>query len=254
MTTKVCILATCLNGNLNPTLLVFGSIRVGFPTAEIMVFGNGLKPVEVPVVKAVCEHNRCTFVSLPRVSHDRWIELMLEQSPCAFWICDTDVVFHSSVEGFVNEDTVLKGRYEAPFVEPWSKTTKAERLHTSLLYLNAPALRLKMCAWVRKWHPAKFPFAPTTEFVRQHFVPVGFANPPVFYDTCAGLYLALGGERFTDEENGAFDHLHCGTYVDRMLNVIPGLAEAHAAIYAQPETSKLLKENQKEFYARQAPA
>lgn len=252
MTTRVCILATCL-GDLNPTLLVFKTLRVGFPTADVIVFGNALAPAVAPAVKAACVEVRAHFSSIPKTAHDVWIEALLEKSPVPFWICDTDMVFHANVEGFVDEDTVLKGRYEPPFREPWSGTRKAERLHTSLLYMNAPVLRRQICAWVRKWHPAGFPFAPTTEMIRQHYVPQGSELPPVFYDTCAGLYLALGGEAFSDSENAAFDHLHCGTYVARMGNAIPGLKEAHDQIYRNPEDSRALKANQNEFYSRQAP-
>ena len=247
---KVFILATCLNGDLNPTLLVFKTLRVGFPTARVVVFGNGLGPAEMLVVKSDCDHASCKFVYMERIAHDAWIELLLAKSEEPFWICDTDVVFHSSVEGFVNDDTLLKGRHEPPFVEPWSKTMKTERLHTSLLYMNAPVIRHRVCEWIRKWHPPRFPFTPKIELVRQCYVPRGVDRPPTFRDTCSGLYLAIGGESFSDEENSAFDHLHCGTYVDRMKGAVPGLAEAHAQIYAHPEAVTLLKANQKEFYAR----
>lgn len=249
MPIKVHILATCL-GNLNATLLVFRTLRVGFPTAAVSVFGNALGPAEAAAVKSACSKTGCEFVSLHRTSHDVWIDALLQKSPVPFWICDTDMVFHSSVEGLANDDTVLKGRYEPPFVEPWSKTLKAERLHTCLLYMNAPVLRRDICAWIRKWHPGRFPFTPKVELIRQCYVPQGIGKPPLFQDTCAGLYQAVGGEAFTDEENARFDHLHCGTYVDRMNGAVPGLAEAHRQIYEHPEDSKLLKANQNEFYQR----
>jgi hypothetical protein len=253
MAIKVHILATCL-GNLNATLLVFRTLRVGFPSADVTVFGNDLAPAEVGPVQTACVTTKCKFVSIPRMAHDEWTESLLNTSQVPFWICDTDMVFHSSVEDFANGQTVFKGRYEPAFTEPWSGTSKTPRLHTCLLYFNAPALRHCICEWIRKWHPPRFPFSPKIELVRQCYVAKGAGMPPLFQDTCAGLYAALGGESFTDEENAHFDHLHCGTYVDRMRGVIPGLAEAHAEIYERPEASRLLKANQEEFYHRQSYA
>ncbi len=251
MTTRVCILATCLGGDLNATMLVFKTLRIGFPTADVLVFGNGLAPAHAPVVKKACLDVKAGFVSVPRTSHDAWIQTMIEASPVPFWISDTDVVFHSSVEGFATPETLFKGRYEPPFIEPWSKTQKVQRLHTSLLYLNAPMLRINMTEWIRRWHPPGFPFRPSVEMIRQRYVPQGAEHRPLFYDTCAGLYLALGGESFSDQENAAFDHLHCATYVDRMGDAIPGLAAAHAEIYANPAAAVMMKAPQDEFYERQ---
>lgn len=232
-------------------MLVFRTLRVGFPTADVMVFGNGLAPAHAPVVKKACLDANCTFISVPRTSHDAWVESLIQASPVSFWILDTDVVFHESVEGFVTDETLMKGRYEPPFIEPWSQTQKVQRLHTSVLYLNAPALRRGMTEWMRRWHPPGFPFRPSAELVRQCYAPQGSAQRPLFYDTCAGLYLALGGESFTDQENAAFDHLHCATYVDRMGDAIPGLAAVHAEVYDHPEAAKAMKAPQTEFYDRQ---
>lgn len=251
MRTKVYILATCLNGNLCPTLLTFRTLRVGFPTADVTVFGNALSIEPLKAVKSECARTKCEFVPLRSTSHDEWMSALVERAAAPFWACDTDMVFHASVETFANENTVMKGRYEPAFVEPWSKTVKAERLHTCLLYLNAPVIRHQMCSWIRQWHPPLFPFAPKIELVRQTYVPAGAGKPPTFYDTCAGLFQSIGGERFSEEENMAFDHLHCATYVERMKGVISGLQEAHNQIYQRPEDSVYLKANQNEFYERQ---
>lgn len=249
MPTNVHILATCLSDALiDGTLLVFRTLRTGFPTAHVTVWLNELKPALARrVTRAAAD---CEIKLVCRMSHDYWISGLLHTSQEPFWICDTDVVFHRSVEQFVNERTVLAGRYEPPFLEPWSKTRKVDRLHTSLLYMHPLLIREATREWMTTWHPKGFPFLPEVELIRQTYVPAGDDRAPLFYDSCAGLYQAIGGTRFTPEQNDAFDHLHCATYIDRISGALPGLMDAHQAIYQDPKIVTGLRESQQEFYNR----
>jgi hypothetical protein len=249
MPINVHILATCLSEDLiDGTLLVFQTLRVGFPTAQVTIWLNGLNPE--PARKVTRAAEGCMVQMIMPTAHDRWISKLLARFPEPFWICDTDVIFHRSVEGFADETTTMTGRYEPPFVEPWSKTHKVARLHTSLLWLHPMRIREAVREWMTKWHPKGFPFLPEIELVRQTYVPQGPGKPPLFYDTCAGIYQAIGGTQFTSEQNAAFDHLHCATYVDRIGSVIPGLADAHNAVYQKPELVIGMRESQQEFYER----
>lgn len=78
---------------------------------------------------------------------------------------------------------------------------------------------------------------------------------PLFYDTCAGLYQAGLGTPFTEQQDAAFEHLHCGTYADQITPhlSLPDLAAAHRAIYAQPEMGRGLKAQQDKYYALRRP-
>lgn len=253
MTTKVHILASCFDDP-RATTLVFRTLRTGFPTAEVVVWKNRLSPAVGKMVNACAKAANCAVLESSRIRHDEWINRLLEASPDPFWICDTDIVFHASVEGFSDQETLLKGRYEPPFREPWSGTRKTERLHTSLLFINAPMVRIAVREWIRRWHPKNFPFEPMIELVRQCYVPSGANLPPLFQDTCAGLYRSIGGERFSEDENKAFDHLHCGTYVNLMKDAVQGLAAAHQQVYDHPEMIVEMREAQAHFYLENAYA
>ena len=251
MRETVHILATCRPKTLPAALLVFRTLRTGFPTASVTVWGNDLRVDDERIVKECCAKSGCEFIGLEtEVSHDSWIEQLLHAATEPFWVCDTDMVFFKSVEGFGSG--LIAGRFEPAFVEPWTKTHKADRLHTSLLWFNTMLLRSAMISWIRKWHPQGFPFAPDTQFIRQCYVPQGAGKPPMFYDTCAGLYQALGGTHFTDEQNAAFEHLHCGVYADKISVALPGIQEVHTSVFIDGSNAAGLSKAQNEFYRERA--
>lgn len=251
MTTNVHILATCLSPELiSATTLVFKTLRTGFPDASVSVWCNDLKPRQRAIVSSAARESGCDLFDLPPTSHDVWIERMLEHSPAPFWVLDTDVVFFGKVEPAI-PDAALCGRFEPAFFEPWSKTHKVERLHTSLLWLNPRLIHQQIRLWIGKWHPKGFPFTPQVDLIRQHYVPRA-GNEPLFYDTCAGLYNAIGGAAFTDDQNAAFEHLHCGTYSDRIAVVMPGIVGVHKAVISDCGNAKGLSQQQSKFYQEHA--
>lgn len=249
---SVHVLATCLNLSLlDNTIMVFRTLRTGFPTAKVWVWGNKLGVVESASVEAACKDVGAAYTPLhTRIAHDVWIEGLLDAAKEGFWVCDTDMVFWGAVEGFAAGR--MAGRLEPAFVEPWSKTHKAERLHTCLLWLDAPAIRAAVKEWLLQWHPVGFPFFPEVQLVRQTFVPQGSGKPPLFYDTCAGLWQAIGGTAFTEAQNAAFGHLHCGTYADRIERALPGIGEVHRAVWPNLEAARGLRTQQQQFYADNA--
>lgn len=254
MTESVAILATCINQDVSESATwVLETVRVGFPTASVTVFGNGLPLKLETEVKAMCRDANCTYLPLAsRTTHDRWISKIVDLAQGPVWVVDTDVVFWASMEQWT-WDALMAGRFEPGFVEPWTHTHRVPRLHTCVLRLDPPKLRPAMKEWISRWHPKGFPFLPQVEFVCQHYVPQGTAEPPMFYDTCTGMYQALGGQSFTDEQNAAFDHLHCGVYADEVTNgALSGLMDVHRAAYRDRETARGLYRQQQEFYSRYA--
>ncbi len=247
------ILATVRKPELLPAAtLVFATLRVGFPTADICVWGNGLDPEASRHLASAAQFVGGAFANLPPSSHDAWIEGILLRSTAPFWICDTDMVFHSSVESFVlPTECAFAGRFEPEFLEEWTDTVHVARLHTCLQWLAPERVRSQMHGYIatfpQPWrNTAQFPF------VRQHFVPVR-GERAWFYDSTAGLYQAGIGTPFTAAQNDAFDHLCFATYIDaiapHLKDIAPGIEQRFAAIYRDPSLARGIRHEQEKYYA-----
>lgn len=250
---RVHLLATVRRDELiEAALLVFRTIRVGFPTAEIRVWGNGLMPRHASAVGIAVQNVGGTFENLPITVHDRWIEHIILHETEPVWICDTDVIFWDKIEGLLPAPMV--GRVEPSYFEEWTWAVSVERLHTCLLYLDPPWLRLEMRKIVDS---VPRPFGATAEhaLIRQHFIPRRGAVP-LLYDTMAGIWQAGIGLRLGGKMNAAFDHLHGATYIDLVaprLTGGQGLAHCHATVYGNLESARGLYEHQKKWYAARSP-
>jgi hypothetical protein len=237
---------------LQAALLVFRTLRVGFPSATVCVWGNALAPAAAAVLAQAAQAVGGAFVNLPASSHDRWIEGLLARSTEPFWICDTDMIFWDKVEGWRGK--LFAGRYEPEFDEEWTRTRHVARLHTCLMWIDPVAVRSAMRTWMARYplpwrNSAQFPF------VAQHFIPAG--RTTLFYDSCAGLHQALGGTRFTDRQNAAFDHLHFATYADligpHLKGIAGGIQERFEAIYRDPGLARGIQVEQAKYYLKRKP-
>lgn len=256
MKSPVHILVTMRKPELLPAaLLVFKTLRTGFPSAPVFVWGNGLEPAVAEQVAYGAAGRGAAFHNLAPVCHDAWVEQLVLHQAQPFWICDTDVVFFDQVEWwFEEEDTELfAGRLEPTWDEPWSRSIHLERLHTALMWLNPGALRAAMLRWCREEIPAVFHTA-QVPFIRQNFVPMRTGK--LLYDTTAGLWQAGWGTPFTAQQNGAYEHLNCGTYADEVSKVpaYRDMAAIHRAICENPEAARGLQLQQNEFYESRRPA
>jgi len=245
---QVHILATVRKPELlYAALLVFKTLRVGFPSAVVTVWGNHLRPEYDKEVRSEAARTGCLYQRLAEyVPHDRWIETLVERNNTPFWICDTDIVFFSDVEVF-NVKGNFSGQLEPSFHEEWTKTLHISRLHTALMVFDPLKVRLAIRQWMCKVPPiwmcsADFPL------IRQTFVPA--LDFTVFYDSCAALYHAIGGTPFDDVILDRYEHLHCGTYSDLVephLSV-KGMGDIHKAIYQQPALAKGIRAEQDKYY------
>lgn len=247
----VYILATVRNpALLEAALLVFKTLRTGFPTARVHVHGNAIEPfLENEVARAAQKAGAIFTRTVRRIAHDEWIEELVLGAAQPIWVVDTDVVFFDAVETFeLDRQAAAAGRLEPEFLEEWTQSTHVERLHTSCLWLNAPRIRAAGRQWMGRfpaiWHTAQM------NLIRQQFIPVA-GQEPLFYDTCAGMYQALGGQAFTPEQDQAFEHLHCATYSDLITPAVPSLADlarVHKEIYSNPSLARGLLREQSKYY------
>lgn len=259
---NVYVLATCRSHRMSRgTLLVWDSIRVGFPSAYIRCVLNG--PMGVTQTSLINKlRNQSVDVEkfTQRVKHSAWLEYMVKNSGEPFWVCDTDQVFHSSIEDWGIPQAWLMGRLIPEFYEAYVGAITQPRLHTSLLYIDPIQVRGKIKEYLLQF-PEEWDLLPHPNLFYPEFVPCG-PGPDgkvvtKFYDCLSKLYLAISGTPFTEDQLNCYDHLHCGTYADLMAprwNAATGrdIISTHNLIYDDPSRARGIWKNQQEFFLRNA--
>lgn len=244
------ILATVITPERLPfALLVFRTLRIGFPKANIIVYGNGRGPVGSDLVSLellrAASGVGASYQIIEQHSHGEWIEKLIETENSPFWICDTDIVFFDRVEHWFDQsNNLFAGRYEPKFFEQWTRTIHMARLHPSLMWFNPGLLRSAMRCW-----PGTHQFLNTVQhnLIQWNWVPEAGLGTK-FYDTCAGLHHALSGTVFIDAQNSAYEHLLCGTYAHLMPDM-DGLNAAHSRAIQDHQGMRGLQQMQAEWYA-----
>lgn len=215
---KVKVLATCRKPELLPyTLLVFRTIRVGFPTANIKVYLNPMSAGEAATVKAACVGVGAQTDQVDTIHHE-WIAKLVTIEDEPFFLCDTDIIFYSDFERF-RFTGPLAGWRIPEWSDAFSGAVARARLHTSLLYINPVMVRERIEAY--ESGIANSPFTPKANLFYPLVVP--FKKRSYFYDTCAMLYHAIGGESFTDEQVEAYFHFHFGSIPDFVIPRLPAV-------------------------------
>jgi hypothetical protein len=244
------ILATCRKPELLPaTLFVFDSIRIGFPTARICIRKNPTNINMVELRRAAHRIEADLYEPHNYKVHHEWIEELVLHSKEPFWICDTDVMFHSRVENWEFEEPIaMAGRLIPEFRCQFMRRITHARLHASLLWLDP--LEIKSCiAGIDRISP-RGPYSTPIPYFAPLFYSLGAKH--FFFDTCAQLYHCIGGQPFTAEQNAAFDHLHGGTYSDLMEERMPGIGDKHRAVFAKPSLLRGAVEHQTQYFNERA--
>lgn len=247
-------LATCLRPDrFGAVELLFHTVRKGFPSSNILVYGNGLSPEISHYTQSCCRAVGAQFMNIPVVSHGQWLEQLVATERDPFWVTDSDIVFFDKVEHWFDSagsDVLYSGRLEPKFFEPWTSTIHVERLHPSLLWINPQLLRAALRSYP---HGREFLSTVTYEPFKWQMITMrdGDKKKVYFYDTTAGLYHSIDGQPFTDEQNAAFEHLLCGTY-SHMLTDHNNLQQVHDEIFRHPYKARGLKVSQDKWYADNA--
>jgi hypothetical protein len=250
---KVFILATCRNRDLLPyTRLVFKTLRVGFPTAEVEVVLNGAldyHPLEdaadwVGHVSDAAGSVGCQVRSISEITHHEWVEGLIKIKEEPFWILDTDVAFFAPVEHWTFEHP-LAGALIPEFNDPFLKAVTRSRLHTSLMHIDPVALRPSWANYLLA-HPRTI-YNPPANLVHPLYMP--FNGRTYFYDTMSMMYHAFGGTPFTSQQKDCYMHFHFGTFSDLVLpSMGPDVAAARAAVLADPSLGIGLWRQQEEWF------
>lgn len=249
---QVKILVTVRREELLPyALLVFKSLRVGFPTAEVMVYLNKMDPDHAQSVISECSKVNAQWTVTDTIHHT-WIYEVLQGATEPFWLVDTDLIFYRNFEQYTF-DAPMAGLRVPEFVDEFSGCTTRARLHTSLLYLDPMRIQTELIRYTSKIYSS--PFTPQINLVNPVVLP--FRSRPYYYDTAALLYHAVGGRAFTDIQKGGFCHFQFGTISDLVLPRLGRASEpmklAREAILKDPSLGHDAWRYQEEWYAQRQP-
>ena len=246
MTTKVHILATCRKPELAPFAeLVFKTLRVGFPTFDVVVYLNGDASANCPALPELCK-SVSAEIQLVNTIHHEWIERLLQSESEPFFLLDTDVILYESMEG-IDVSAPLTGFRIPEWKDDFSGAMTRSRLHPSLLHIN-PALVRERLADFRKDCPDT-PFTPVCNPVYPICIPLN--GKMYFHDTMSLLYHAIGGRAFTAEERDKYFHFHFGSIPDVVLPRLQDSEQRAAArqeIIANPESGRGAWREQMEYF------
>lgn len=183
--------------------MVFETLRVGYPTAEVIVIDNGSHPDVLPLIEKAAHDAGCAFMPTTRqhfLNFYRWV-LFEQEAMESVVLLDPDVVFWDSVEDW-QFDGVMAGRL-IPDLYNYG-VTSLSRLHPSHLWI--PSIS-KLRASLGNLHANGF------DPLRQFSAPAN--GKMYFWDTGAGLYQALARqcEPFTEAQLDCYDHLFYGSHL-----------------------------------------
>lgn len=243
---NVFILASCPGPTLTKgSHLVFDTVRVGFPTANLFLDVNDMNPEHGQKLMDMGEAIGARVGTTDTIHHD-WISNLLATQTEPFFILDTDVIFWSSFEVW-KFDCALAGRRIPQFYDEFTRCITRPRLHTSLLYIDPVKIRSSTDAYIARLEPTVF--NPHVKMVDPLCLP--FKGKTYFHDTCSVLYNAIGGQPFTEKHLECYDHMNFGT-LDHL--VLPRLKDGAAMaslrqkVWDQPSLAKGAWREQDEYY------
>lgn len=216
-------------------LLVFNTIRVGFPNWPITCIYLGDFDEIKSEIEDKCKIDNITFrdLSLSFQTNDEVIEWLVKNEQQDFLVCDSDMIFWKSLE-FYQPINNLAGRHIPRYSCEFTNTLTEERLHTSLLYFsNLPQLRLDIENSFKQLFDGRFtPYNPYKPVITK------FKGQSLFYDSCCILYHAIGGEAFGKDILDCYDHLHAGSFYKEIVNELKIPDKQWTGAFSHPESVK----------------
>jgi hypothetical protein len=194
------------------------------------------------------------FNNLAPCRHDEFVQQLVLNQAQPFWLVDPDVVFFGELETFCDSEDpdTLVGRLEPEYVNPFTQAVHASRLHPCCLWVNPGAIRGQMIRYSREHLPAHI-IGAENPWIKQSWIPRR-GGRPLFYDTMAGVWHALGGREFNERLNEQFEHLFAGCYAEELAvcEAFKDLPAQHAAIVADPQQAYGIHLQQNLFYKERA--
>lgn len=226
-------------------LMVFDTLRVGYPDNRVIVIDNGSHPEVLPKIKASATAAGCTFIEQPRfdfVHHFAW--WLLEQDDArSLVLLDPDVVFWKKMD-LPASPGLMSGRLIPQFKR--NGVVSLPRLHPSHLYIQDVQALREAVAKIPTWG----------------FNPIGQVSAAIdgtlfSWDTCAPLYQAFSSEcvTFNNKQLDCYDHLFYGSHLHKLKSLPPDsvpIAAHAAAKTGNVEALRGIWRDQDEFFTRMA--
>jgi len=187
--------------------LIFKTLRVGFPNAEIFVYDNASPHLFSEKIKVLSEENDCHFARLEtEINHHAFIDTIISNNKDNEDIVflDPDLCFWENCENW-RFDSLLAGRLIPRFYDEFSGCITHPRVHTSFLWVPKPK---ELLGEINKLIKFEYqPFQPYMYFLE---------NKWFRYDTLSSLYSVFNEriKTFNEKELNSYDHLFCGTHLD----------------------------------------
>jgi len=214
-TPNVFILTYCRNpALLYGSLLVFRTLRGGFPNARVQVVDNASLPEAREEIARAAKETGCTFQSLaePGIAHGSFIERKIAEvaqasagDPRAVFL-DPDVCLWRNCE-VLEFEGLAAGLLVEAYNDEVMQCVTMPRLHTSFLWINHAARLMQKIAALRRLHIDFQPFLPYSAKLGDMWLR---------YDTGASLYAAMPEEcrAFDPSHLEYYDHIYAGSHFD----------------------------------------
>jgi hypothetical protein len=249
---EVAILVTCDADSFPVATMALETIRVGFPTARIKVYGNDLSIQTSEQVYEKFEkiQGATEWHSLsPRVTHADWIKGQVMMSNAeTLWIVDGDSIFWKSCEDFKFEHP-LAGFSVPPMWNEFAGCPSVQRVHTSHLTVRPAELRAAIAKADEVF--LKYPVYAESDYFSPRVV---FANrQPHFYDSLAGLSHAVSWTSYSEAELDCYDHVNSASFFKVMYERLADrekFAALHETAKKNPQALRGLWRKINAYYAQ----
>jgi hypothetical protein len=221
----------CITYCRNPSLyygtsLIFKTIRLGFPDAEIVIIDNA-SAFHVDDTRKLAESVGASFfpLSIERGHQDILADIVYNANvPTA--VVDPDIVFWDRAD---ESKGMLEGRLIPDFLDPYTGCHTHERLHTSFLKFR-PELR----DVIADISTSKFDWDP--------FVPIMLElNGWHRWDTMSCLYTSIKhlAKPFDEGDMNKYDHLFCGSHIDLVAGKLQEWGDRFRALHESARTGDI---------------
>jgi len=204
------------------TELIFKTLRVGFPNANVTVVDNASLPEARKKVARLARKSDCHFEQIknPGIRHHEFLEQILrkvahsEHADRPLVFLDPDICLWKNCESF-DFPGLMAGKLIYSYNDDIMECVMMSRLHTSFLWIPNPG---KLWAEITRLRKKHFDFQPFMS------ISVKMGKVWVRYDTGACLYHAIPNtmSAFTESKFDYFDHLYCGSHLDLLDPVYAG--------------------------------